>query len=129
MTAFKHTALVCSQEENADRFYRQLLGLEKATAKVLPQSLAKAIFNIDAELNIINYTGAGIHFEIFIAQGQTPDNEKIAHTGIEVDDRRLFLDACRNLGIWVNQVEKGEKVLLFVRDFDDNLFEVKTLKP
>ena len=128
MAAFKHTALVCSQEENADRFYQQLLGLEKANPKVLPRSLAKAIFNIDAELTIINYTGAGIHFEIFIAQGQACNDQKIAHTCIEVDDHRLFLDACRNLDISVNQMQKGDKVLLFVRDFDDNLFEVKSLK-
>jgi catechol 2,3-dioxygenase-like lactoylglutathione lyase family enzyme len=128
MTAFKHTALVCSQEANADRFYQQLLGLEKAGPKVLPPSLAKAIFNIDAELTIINYTGTGIHFEIFIAPGQPRNGQKIAHTCIEVDDRRLFLDACRNLGISVNQVPRGEHVLLFVRDFDGNLFEVKSLK-
>ena len=61
-----HVGLACSSEELADRFYRDLLGLQKAEPKTLPQSLSSAIFGIAADLKIINYSGAAAHFEIFI---------------------------------------------------------------
>jgi catechol 2,3-dioxygenase-like lactoylglutathione lyase family enzyme len=127
MTAFKHTALVCGSEDNADRFYRGLLGLEKAEPKTLPRNLSRAIFDVDADLTVINYTGADLHFEIFLAENYPDRTKKIEHTCIEVSARQEFLDACRKHGVTVNQVEKGARTLLFVQDFDGNLFEVKTL--
>ena len=51
----KHAGLPCSTEENADKFYRDLLGLNKSEPKTLPSDLSKTIFNLDAELLMINY--------------------------------------------------------------------------
>ncbi|MGD2188148.1 MAG: hypothetical protein PVI71_18605, partial [Desulfobacterales bacterium] len=62
----RHAALVCSSEKKSDRFYKNLLGLEKSEPKTLPLSLSKAIFNVDAELLMVNYQGEHVHFEIFI---------------------------------------------------------------
>lgn len=126
MTTFKHTALVCHSEDHADHFYQDLLGLEKAEPWPLPSALARAIFGVDAELTIINYTGAGMHFEIFIAAGHPGSTATIEHTCIEVGSRRDFLRTCRKLGVRINAVPKGDRTLLFVQDFDGNLFEVKS---
>ena len=125
MTVFKHTALVCRSEKRADRFYRDLLGLEKAEPWSLPPALARAIFDFDDALTIINYTGAGMHFEIFILAGYSAGGAGMEHTCIEVGSRRNFLETCRKLDVRVNQVPKGDRTLLFIRDFDGNLFEVK----
>ena len=51
----RHAALRCSSEENSDKFYKDLLGLDKSEPKTLPQALSKAIFNLDSEMEIINY--------------------------------------------------------------------------
>ena len=126
MTTFKHTALVCRSEENADRFYRDLLRLSKTDPWPVPPDLSKAIFDTDAELTIINYTGDDMHFEIFIAAGYPDSSGEIEHTCIEVASRRNFLDNCQKLGVAVNRVPKGDRILIFVRDFDGNLFEVKS---
>jgi len=126
MTTFIHTALVCRSEDNADRFYVGLLGLEKAEPKTLPAVLSRATFGVEADLTIINYTGDGIHFEIFIADDIAASPAKIEHTCIEVTSRSKFLEDCDRLNITVNQVPKGSKTLLFVEDLDGNLFEVKT---
>ena len=99
MTTFKHTALVCRSEKSADRFYRDLLGLEKAAPWALPPDLARAIFGTEAELTIINYTGAGMHFEIFIDAGHPGSTGGIEHTCIEVASRRIFLETCQTHGI------------------------------
>ena len=121
----KHVGLACSTEDNADKFYQELLGLNKSEPKMLPSDLSRAIFNIDAELLIINYTGEKVHFEIFITGPVDDRSGKIAHQCLEVDDLSAFTEKCRSLGVEIIQVPKGAKVLTFVKDFDGNLFEIK----
>ena len=126
MTTLKHTALVCASEENADRFYRELLGLTKAAPKILPRHLTVSIFNVDAELQIINYTGDGIHFEIFIDPEKKSGSRQIEHTCVEIENCAVFLETCQKLEVNVHQISRGDRTLLFVHDFDGNLFEVKS---
>jgi catechol 2,3-dioxygenase-like lactoylglutathione lyase family enzyme len=121
----KHIGLVCSSEENSDKFYQELLGLEKLEPRTAPRELANSIFNVDIELKMLNYTGAGVHFEIFIDGRRTYDNTRIEHVCIEVKDLADFLGRCRSLGIEQFQVPRGDWFLTFVRDADGNLFEIK----
>ncbi|MEE8398167.1 MAG: VOC family protein [Desulfobacterales bacterium] len=120
----KHVALTCSSEENADRFYRDLLGLEKLNRKTLSAELSRQIFDLDMELPIINYANDQMHFEIFITDTLNVDDRKIAHTCIEVEDLKEFLARCRNIGGTIRQVPKGDKTVTFIADPDGNLFEV-----
>ena len=121
----KHVALACTSESKADTFYANLLGLTKSEAKVLPQELARAIFNLDIEPVMINYRDEQVHFEIFIAPSDGEKSQKIEHTCLEVDDLDGFLKKCSQLNINVSRIPKGDKMLTFVRDFDGNLFEIK----
>lgn len=121
----RHVALTCSSEENSDRFYQDLLGLEKLEPKILPSSLSRAIFNIDNELRMINYTGKAVHFEIFIAKDSKRSANPIAHVAIEIDDQEAFLKKCAEVDVNVSQIPRGDRTLIFIRDFDGNLFEIK----
>ena len=121
----KHVGLACSTEKNADRFYQKLLGLNKSEPKMLPSDLCRAIFNIDAELPLINYTGEKVHFEIFIAGLVDELSGQITHQCLEVDDLSAFIKKCRACGVPINQIPKGDRFLTFIRDFDGNLFEIK----
>ncbi len=121
----RHVALTCSSEENSDRFYKDLLGLEKLEPKILPSSLSRTIFNIDNELRMINYTGKAVHFEIFIAKDSKRSANPIAHVAIEIDDQEAFLKKCAELDVNVSQIPRGDRTLIFIRDFDGNLFEIK----
>jgi catechol 2,3-dioxygenase-like lactoylglutathione lyase family enzyme len=121
----RHVGLTCGSEDNADRFYKDLLGLEKSESKTLPASLSKSIFNIDSELVIINYLDQDVHFEIFIAAGSIRNPRQIEHLCLEVGDLNEFLNKCNILGVEVAQIPKGDKTLIFVKDFDGNLFEIK----
>ena len=82
-----HVGLVCSSEESADRLYRDLLGLKKANPKTLPQKLSGAIVNIEADLTLINYTGNGSHFEVFIRIQGVPKERPLGHVCTEVENR------------------------------------------
>ena len=121
----KHVALTSSSEEKADAFYADLLDLKKSEPKLLPMELAKAIFNLDRELVMINYQDEQIHFEIFIAAGDDENSPKIEHTCLQVDHLEVFLEKCRRLNVDISRIPKGDKMLTFVRDFDGNLFEIK----
>ena len=121
----RHVALVCSSEKNSDRFFKNLLGLEKSKPKILARPLSKAIFNVDAELLMINYRGEKIHFEIFIADQSVNRLKQIGHVCLEVQDLNAFLKQCHHLEIEVMQVPKGDRTLTFIRDDDGNLFEIK----
>ncbi len=132
-----HVALACSSEENADKFYRGLLGLEKAGPKVLPSSLALEIFGIESDFTLINYMDESIHFEVFIKSGDaSPGMTKkelidgrppIDHVCLAVEDLRLFLEKCSADGISVTRVPKGDTVVTFISDYDGNLFEIKQM--
>ena len=121
----RHVGLTCGSEENSDKFYKDLLGLEKSGARTLPASLSKSIFNLDAELVIINYLNEDLHFEIFITDRSKDSSRQIEHLCLEVDDLSVFLNKCDSLGVEVARIPKGDKMLTFIRDFDGNLFEIK----
>ena len=122
----KHVALTSSSEENADAFYAELLGLTKSDPKTLPGELSKAIFDVDNELVMINYRDENVHFEIFVPGSGGGNSRQIAHTCLRVDDLEVFLEKCRGLNINVRRIPKGDKNLIFIKDFDVNLFEIKS---
>ncbi len=121
----KHVALTCSSEQNADRFYRDLLGLEKTAPKRLPSDLAKAIFGLKTELTIINYLDEQIHLEIFIAGRHAGPAAAIDHLCVEVNDLHGFIEKCRALEVKIKQIPRGDYTLTFIKDYDGNLFEIK----
>ena len=63
-----HSGLAASSEEKADRFFIDILGLEKSVPKTLDRKLAQAIFGINDELLIIHYQGGTVHYEILVNQ-------------------------------------------------------------
>jgi catechol 2,3-dioxygenase-like lactoylglutathione lyase family enzyme len=120
-----HVGLVCSSEEHADQFYANVLGLTKAAPKTLPAELTQSLFGYNKPIQILNYQNEGSHFEIFIDAGKQK-NLPIEHTCIEVANMEEFLDTCRRMKVEVRQVSKGDKVIVFIEDYDGNLFEVKS---
>lgn len=119
-----HVGLVCTSEENADRFYTGLLGLEKKTPKILSAEISRGLFDVDSEMLIINYERKPLVFEIFIAgqKGATPN--RIEHMCLTVDDLESFLARCRAMDVTIVQVPKGDKIISFVSDYDGNRFEI-----
>ena len=121
----RHLAIVCSSEQNSDRFYESLLGLKKLRSKILPATLSKQIFGLDSEYKIIDYTDDDIHFEVFISNQKISDDKKVIHVCLEVDDLKEFLFKCEDMAVNILQIPKGEAFLTFISDYDGNLFEIK----
>jgi catechol 2,3-dioxygenase-like lactoylglutathione lyase family enzyme len=121
----KHVALACSSEEKSDRFYSDLLGLQKVGSKTISSALVNQIFNIDSDLKIINYADDDIVFEVFIDNQKSVEKNKIAHICLQVENLGSFLETCRSMKIEIIQVPKGDAFITFIKDDDGNLFEIK----
>ena len=122
---FVHTGLAASSEENADRFFIDILGLEKSEPKLIDKKLAQALFGIDDELLMIHYRGETLDYEIFIYQEYKAPEKQIAHSCIKVNDLKTIVGKCKDAGLKVIEVPKGSGVITFISDYDGNLFEVK----
>jgi len=124
----RHVGLTSGSEKNSDKFFGELLGLRKMEPKTLPAALSQALFNVKAELKVLNYESDQSHFEIFIGAPEKRGVKPIEHVCLEVDDLAAFLQKCRSLKVNILQVPKGDTLLTFINDDDGNLFEIKERK-
>ena len=122
---FIHTGLAASSEEKADRFFINILGLEKSTPKILNKKMTDSIFGINEEFLIINYKNENVHYEVLVYGKYIAPQKQIAHSCLLVANLANIVHKCRDAGLKVVEVPKGTGVVTFISDFDGNLFEMK----
>ena len=120
-----HVAVVCRSQENADRFYSKILGLPKIKASLLSEDLAEAIFHVAQRCTVITYGNENMVIEVFVPETPAENRAPFVHLCLEVEDKEQFARKCRDLALTVNRIQKGDSLLVFVSDYDGNLFEVK----
>lgn len=123
-----HFAVVCSTIENADTFYKDILGLEKRKDTTISSDLSEQIFGIAAECRLLLYSNTDFAMEIFITQGRPGRKSSFEHICLLVEDKKSFIEKCRAGGCEINLVPRGDYFLTFIRDFDGNLFEIKEIE-
>ncbi|MBW1666513.1 MAG: hypothetical protein JRI79_04050 [Deltaproteobacteria bacterium] len=121
----RHVAVACSSQENADRFYGGILGLEKMKSSTLTGELAKQIFDTPHGCQFVLYAGEEIAFEVFLPEKMPEKAVPYVHTCLEVEDRNNFIRRCGQSGCVVKRVKKNDSEIIFLSDYDGNLFEVK----
>ena len=90
---------------------------------MLTPKLAKQIFGIKEDVLALSYENENTRFEVFITEQLTKN--RFEHTCIIINNKEEFIQRCKKHGIQPNLVEKDDKTYLFVRDFSNNLYEVK----
>lgn len=118
----QHVAVEYPSQELAERFFSLVLGLPKVKSSLLSKELSEKIFNIKSEVRFDFYDDGTTRFEVFITE--QPRQPGFAHVCIGVDGKKGFISRCTEQGLIPFFVQKGDKELLFVRDFSGNLFEV-----
>ena len=120
-----HIALVSSSEAHSDMFYKDLLGCEKKPPRQVPASLMQQLFNLDEAATIINYVGKdGPVFEVFVMS--VKEHAPVSHACLTVKDRDVFLTTCEKMNVPVRRfVKEDGGSIVFIVDFDLNLFEIK----
>ena len=120
-----HVAVVCSSQENADRFYEDVLGLQKIKTSPLSEELARQIFDIAQKCQMILYASETFAVEVFVPSSPPKKRAPFLHLCLEVENRQEFIGRCQEMALPVKRIEKGDSLLTFVQDFDGNLFEIK----
>lgn len=123
-----HIALVCSSEQSADDFYKDVIGLRKIKSFVLSNDLALQIFGTDREYLILVYGNDQFTAEVFIDDSSPERDTSLEHVCLEVKEREEFVKRCEAMHLEVNRIPKGDTLLTFVKDYDGNLFEIKESK-
>jgi catechol 2,3-dioxygenase-like lactoylglutathione lyase family enzyme len=121
-TEISHVALTYENRKEAEIFFKKILGLELSKSFTLSEKLTNDLFGIKEEIEVDVYSNKSSYFEIFFS------NKKkmhfFDHTCIKVSNKEDFIKKCKDYKIDPLFIKKGEKTLLFVRDFAGNLFEI-----
>ena len=120
-----HTAVVCQSEKNADRFYAGILGLKRVKTSKAGKDLIRQIFDTPLECHFIFYGNENLGVEVFIIPQNTEKGSHFEHLCLEVENRDKFILKCRNNDLEVREIPKGDAMLVFIKDYDGNLFEIK----
>jgi catechol 2,3-dioxygenase-like lactoylglutathione lyase family enzyme len=120
-----HMAIVCSSIENADKFYEEILGLKKIKSGTLDRAFAEQLFDISQECEMILYGNEDFRIEVFVTVSDPELKAPYVHVCLEVNDRKSFTKKCEEAGLTVNRIPRGDYPIVFIEDYDGNMFEIK----
>ena len=122
-TSLNHIAVQYQNKRDAENFFTDILGMNKTRSFTVFDDLSKDIFGIIKNVDVEVFDNGKLRFEIFY----TDDNYKFSfsHICIEVESKKKFIKSCKKYNIKPYIVKKGEKELLFLKDFSNNLYEIK----
>jgi len=119
----KHIALQYSDRKKAEIFFNKILLIQLNKTFTISKELSNDIFDIKEEVIVDVYSNGDSYFEVFITNIKT--NYNYEHICIEVENEEEFVKRCKKYKIEPKYVKKGNRELLFIRDFSGNLYEIK----
>jgi len=120
-----HVALNCRNKEKAEVFFTKIFDIPKIKTFTLASTLSKSIFGLNQRVEVDVYDNGTTRFEIFSGGNK---NSSYEHTCIEVNDKKELISRCKKYNLKPVIIKKDGKDLLFLKDFSDNLYEIKEKK-
>lgn len=122
-TSLNHIALQYQNKRDAEIFFSDILGIPKTRSFTVSADLSKEIFGITKNVDVDVFDNGIIRFEIFYMVDT--HHASFSHICIEVESKEKFIQTCKKYKLNPYIVIKGEKKLLFAKDFSNNLYEIK----
>ena len=122
-----HVAVGSNSEQDADKFFSELLGLKKTRSFSISADLNEQFFGLKQEQQILRYGNGDLNFEVFITGNTELAKDIFSHPCVVIDKRDEFLNKALTLGFPVIKVPRkdSEGYYLFIKDLFDNLYEIK----
>jgi len=120
-----HSSAVCRTEENANRFFKDILGLAEIKRQTVSAELTEKLFGAPVACPVILYGAGELAVEVFITESGSGRGHPAHHVAVAVPDREGVMARCEAAGLKVNRATRGDALLVFVEDLDGNLFEIK----
>jgi catechol 2,3-dioxygenase-like lactoylglutathione lyase family enzyme len=125
----EHIALASNSEEESDKFFIDLLGLEKVKTFEVDKKKMSQFFDIKESHNFIRYQQQEFSVEVIVTNSLEKAKDRFTHTCIIVENSIKLIEKAIEMGYLTIKVprDKGNGYYLFLRDNFGNLFEIKAL--
>ncbi|MBD3254838.1 MAG: hypothetical protein GF383_07080 [Candidatus Lokiarchaeota archaeon] len=125
----EHIAVAFNSEENADRFFIDLLGMKKIRNFDVEAALMKAFFGIAQKHAFIRYESQNLAVEVIITDSKENAKDRFTHSCWLVENVEKLIEKANSLGFITIKVPRKnrEGFYYFVRDSFNNLYEIKQL--
>lgn len=120
-----HVGIINTSEEEALRFYRDFLGLEKTREFPVSPELAAQLFSFSREIKVLVFEKEEVKFEVFIHPDFRKPHPDFSHTCCMLDNLTEVIEKAPKAGVKLITGEHGEKTVYFIKDFSGNLIEIK----
>lgn len=121
----EHIALSVSDHQEVEKFYMYVLGMKQIKNFVLRKDLAANIFGINKEIAVFLLQKDKVVFEIFVTTEYR--KQKFDHVCISIKNREEFINKAMINEYEVIRIKREIFDLIFVKDKDGNIFEVKEM--
>ncbi len=122
-----HVAVGSNSEQDADKFFIELLGLKKTRSFTVSADLMEKFFGVKNEQLIVRYGNSSLSFEVFITNNTEKARDNFTHPCLSIENRDEFLNKASSLGFPIIKVPRkdSDNYYLFIKDLFDNLYEIK----
>ncbi len=120
-----HIGLVNNSKEAARTFYHTILGLDEKYSFTLKEDETRQIFGMATACDVLVFEKDGVKIEVFVPGKKVELNLGMSHFCLDVKDLPEVLQRCEAKGAEIIRLKRGERVVHFVKDFCENIIELK----
>lgn len=124
-----HCAVAVSSAERGKAIFGELLGLPVTRTFSIGRELVEALFHRRGETEITVYDAGQTLIEVFVDAEMKTRSNLYDHLCFQVSNLASLLDRAVGMGLTVRRFHTGVKEIVFVRDLDGNLYELKEVPP
>lgn len=125
-----HIAVASNNEKDSNKFFIDLLGLEKIRSFTVSADLMEKFFGVSKLQKIVRYEKGSLSFEVFITDDKSKASDIFTHSCLLIDKQDEFVDKATSMGFEVIKVPRKDNngYYLFIKDSFHNLYEIKEKK-
>jgi methylmalonyl-CoA/ethylmalonyl-CoA epimerase len=120
-----HVGIINESEEKAVRFYQNFLGFKKTREFVVSAKLSEQVFSVPQEIKVLVFERDGIKLEVFICPKCRQSFPDYSHFGLLLDDFTAIKKKAEQTEVELIVGKTEKKTVYFLKDFSDNLIEIK----
>ena len=127
MPRIDHIAVWNSCEKNAYVFYRDILGFEYLYEFHATKRVVEDIFELNEPMNVVVFGNEETKIEVFINDIKSLSQHPINHICFDVENVEDVMEKVEKMNLPRRIIKRNEHNIIFIKDFDGNLFEIKSM--
>ncbi len=122
----EHIAVAANSEEESDKFFMNLLGMEKTRSFAVSDELMEKFFGVKKEHKLLRYDKDDISVEVILTEDKSKVQDIFTHNCLLVDDPNTLIEKAASMGFTTIKIpRKGNGYYYFLKDTYLNLYEIK----